>query len=512
MIEYPEFLTLKVLESQHSEYKAKAKLYDRLDDLVNGGYQIEQKKREYLQARPGEDSALYAVRIKRFTYTNHLGSAIAQQTSKLASGTVSIEEADDPFWSRFRAGTDRKKTRSEAELLSELFRTLQVFGSAFCLIDKPKLPEMYVIQNKQQEESLGLDPYVCIYPPVCVTNWGYDDDELEWVKIRTIADDSCPFSIPKTSIEWRFVDDETLVTYRAYVTLDQDGKILGIVDEAGNRVKDDRVYRCSEPIVHGFGQIPIIHSVLPIDMWAANNAYLLAMQHLDLENSRYDAGIMSYIQRTFKPESKPDGDFDSTYADDDSPIKTGNAYILRGDRFDFNESSGSVVSTLGDYLKELKHSIFAIFGLQSATSGEGARDASGLSKKMDFALQEVLLRSYGSFLIDQYQNVLDLVSIAANLPSPQVSGLDSFDIDSLETAVAIAAQIPNNLDRLLPPTAIRLFSKQLSGLLVKRVSSEQQSAIDDEVDSMQFGQFTTPVQSIQPNAGIRDGVGPIEPG
>ena len=498
MIEYPDFLPLKVLESQHSEYKAKAKLYDRLDDLVNGGYQIERKKEQYLQARPGEDPKLYAVRIKRFTYTNHLGSAISQQTSKLASGSVAVEDADDAFWARFRAGTDRKKKRSESELLSELFRTLQVFGSAFCLIDKPKMPEMYVIQNRQQEESLGLDPYVCIYPPMCVTNWGYADDKLEWLKIRTIADDSSPFSPPKTSIEWRFIDGYSLATYQAYVTIDPDGNISGVVDESGNRVQDDRVSRCDVPIVHGFGQIPVVHSILPIDMWAANNAYLLAMQHLDLENSRYDAGIMSYIQRTFKPESKPDSDFDDTYADDDSPIKTGNAYILRGDRFDFNESRGSVVITLGEYLKELKHSIFTLFGLQSATSSDGARDASGLSKKMDFALQEILLRSYGSFLVDQYQNILKLVSIAANLPTPQVSGLDSFDIDSIETAVAIAAQIPNNLDRLLPPTAIRLFSKQLSGLLIKRVSSEQQATIDNEVDAMQFGQFKDPTQPIHP--------------
>jgi hypothetical protein len=486
-MEYPALLSLQSLESQHTEYKAKAKLYDRLDDLVNGGYQIECKKTEYLQARPGEDPALYAVRVKRFTYTNHLGSAIGQQTSKLASGTVSIEGASDPFWARFRAGTDRKKTRSEFEFLSELFRSIQVFGSVFSLIDKPKSPVQ--IKTKKQEESLGLDPYVCIYSPVFITNWGEKDDNLEWVKIRTISQESCRFGEPRTTIEWKFIDAEQIATYRAYVRVDGSGQISGVIDSKGQNVEGDKVYIVDEPIFHGFGRLPIVRSILPLDMWAANNAYLLAMQHLDLENSRYDAGVMSYIQRTFKPEVRPDSDFDQTYADDESPIKTGNAYILRGDRFDFNESSGSVVGTLGLYLEEIRHNIFALFGLEAAASHKGARDASGISKKMDFALQEVLLRAYGSFLVDQYQSILGLVSIAAGQSVvPQVSGLDSFDIESLEGAMEIAKLIPGSLEKLLPPTAIKLFVKQLAGLLIKRVSADQQAQIDREVESM-FGQM-----------------------
>lgn len=498
-MDYPSTLNLQSLESQHTDYKAKSKVYDRLDDLVSGGYQIERKKTEYLQSRPGEDPALYAVRIKRFTYTNHLGSAIGHQTSKLASGTVSVENADDPFWARFRAGTDRKKSRSESELLSELFRTIQVFGSVFSLIDKPKSPLLQErIQTKKQEESLGLDPYICVYSPLFVTNWGENDDDLEWVKIRTTHEESCRFGKPKTVIEWKFIDATSIAIYRAYVRLDANGKISGVIDADGNNVEGDKVYLSGDPIVHGFGRLPIVRSILPADMWAANNAYLLAMQHLDLENSRYDAGVMSYIQRTFKPEVRPDSDFDATYADDESPIKTGNAYILRGDRFDFNESSGSVVGTLGAYLEEIRHSIFALFGLEAATAKNGARDASGVSKKMDFALQEVLLRAYGSFLIDQYQAILRLVSIAAGQNEvPQVSGLDSFDIESLEGALAIAQLIPGNLDKLLPPTAIKLFAKQLAGLLVKRVSADQQSEIDGEVEEM-FGQMQVQESALEP--------------
>lgn len=494
MIEYPDFLPLEILESQHPEYKAKRQVYDRLDDLVNGGYQIERKKEQYLQARPGEDPKLYAVRIKRFTYTNHLGSAIGQQTSKLASGSVSVENAADPFWARFRAGTDRAKSRSEPELLSNLFRTIQVFGSVFSLIDKPKLPELSeAIQTKKQEESLGLDPYVCIYSPVFVTNWEEcDDGDLEWVKIRTTIEESNRFGPPKTTIEWKFIDEYSTATYRAYVRVGH-GDRVEVIDENGQRVEGDKVYLIEPPIVHGFGCLPIVRSVLPPDMWAANNAYLLAMQHLDLENSRYDAGVMSYIQRTFKPEVKPDSDFDDTYADDDAPIKTGNAYILRGDRFDFNESSGSVVGTLGNYLEEIRHNIFSLFGLEAATSKQGARDASGISKKMDFALQEVLLRAYGSFLIDQYQSILNLVAIAAGVNEmPQVSGLDSFDIESLESALAVAQLIAGDSGQLLPPTAIKLFSKQLAGLLVKRVSADQQTEIDREVEEM-FNQVQPPL-------------------
>jgi hypothetical protein len=37
---------------------------------------------------------------------------------------------------------------------------------------------------------------------------------------------------------------------------------------------------------------------------------------------------------------------------------------------------------------------------------------------------------------------------------------------------------------ILPPTALKLFAKQLAGLMVKRTSAEQQAEIDEEIETM----------------------------
>jgi hypothetical protein len=219
-------------------------------------------------------------------------------------------------------------------------------------------------------------------------------------------------------------------------------------------------------------------------MWTGNSAYLIAIQALDLENSRYDAGIMSYVQRTYRPVMNPDQDLSASFLDGDDPIKSSNAHILKADAFEFNEGQGATVRTIGEYVTELHDRIRSLFGQQQATATKGAVEQSGASKKMDFVAQEVLLRAFGALITDIYQDALRMVAIAAGRPErPSVSGFDSFDVDSLDAIWAIAIDLPK-AQQLLPPTAIKLFAKQLSSLLVKRTSAEQQAEIDEEIEAM----------------------------
>lgn len=481
IVDYPASLSLERLEAQHPEYTRLAPVYQKIADLVEGGATIAARKNEYVKQRPGEEPELYQIRIKRFTYTNILGQAIAAQVSKLSSGAVSIEGADDSFWAKFRAGNDLRRKRTEQQLLESVFRGLLTFGRVWLQVEKPRAIAEPL--NKLQEEQMGLLPYICQHCPRIVTDWGEEDGQVTWVKLRQIVELATPISARQSIAHWTFIDAEKIVKYSAEVKT-SGGRITEV--RAGGEWKSSEKTEilAFPPIAHKFGAIPIQRVDIPGDLWAGNAAHLIAMQALDLENSRYDAGIMTYVQRTWQPTLNPDSDLDATYIDDDSPLKSGNQYLLKVGGFQFNEAGGATITTIGNYVNELHDRIRGIFGQQAGSTTKDAVQQSGASKKMDFVAQEVLLRAFGTIIVDAYEDVLRLVAIAAGRSErPSVSGLDSFDVDSLDAVFAIALEL-KNISELLPPTAVKLFVKQLSGLLVKRASSDQQAAIDAEIEAM----------------------------
>jgi hypothetical protein len=493
---YPQTIAPKKLETVHPEYARLAPLYQKIADLVDGGHVIEARKQDYIKQRPGEDPKLYEIRIGRFTYTNALGQAIAAQVGKISSGAVTIDDADDDFWEEFRDGTDRLRKRSERELLEALFREMLMFGGAYVQIEKPASDAAPV--SLAQEEALGLTPYICLHSARSVVSWGDDDGELAWIKIRQIEDVTDPFEAPRKIATWTFIDATTIAVYQAEIKLKGDKIVEVRVGEEWKSIDSDQAtVSLKTSIAHGFPRIPVFRVCVPPDMWAGNSAYLIAIQALDLENSRYDAGVMSYVQRTYKPVQYPDSDLSVSHVDNDAPIKSSNAHILWADAFEFNESQGSTVKTIGEYVAELHDRIRSLFGQQQASTTKGAVEQSGASKKMDFVAQEVLLRAFGALLTDIYQDALRMVAIAAGRPErPSVSGFDSFDVDSLDAIWAIAIDLPK-AQQLLPPTAIKLFAKQLASLLVKRTSADQQADIDEEIEAM-FEALEVAADSVEP--------------
>lgn len=480
-MDYPATLSLERLEAQHPEYARLAPVYQKIADLVEGGATIAARKTEYVPRRPGEEPELYQIRIKRFTYTNILGQAIAAQVAKLSSGAVSIDNAKDAFWEDFRAGNDLRRKRTEQQLLESIFRGLLMFGDVWLQVEKPQATEQPL--NKLQEEQMGLVPYICQHCPRNVTDWGEADGQVTWVKLRQIVEAADPTKERQSIATWTFIDDQKIVRYSAEVKT-QGGRISEVKSGGDWKSSEKTEILMQDSIAHGFGAIPIQRVKVPGDLWAGNSAYLIAMQALDLENSRYDAGIMTYVQRTWQPVQSPDSDLDDTYVDDTAPLKSGNQYLLKVGGFQFNEAGGAAIRSIGEFVEELHDRIRGIFGQQGGSATKEAVQQSGASKKMDFVAQEVLLRAFGTIIVDAYEDVLRLVAIAAGKSErPSVSGLDSFDVDSLDAVFAIALEL-KNIANLLPPTAVKLFAKQLSGLLVRRSSSEQQTAIDAEIDAM----------------------------
>ena len=489
MRDFPDSLPIKTLQACHPDYTARMAALQCIDDLCVGGHQIEAKKRQYLKKRPGEDPKLYEIRLDRFTYTNVLGQAISQQVSKLKSGSLSVNavDYDEAFWQQFREDTNRDG-RDEDTLLSEVLRCGLKFQQVYLQVDKPAIAVQP--QNKAQEEALGIRPYVLLYDARHAINYG-----PEWVKFRQFNVVSDPLAVPVHQATWKFVTDEAIAVYQAFVRFNAEGKIVAILDDQGNEKEsvdpEKTLIKRSRLVLHGLGRMPVVRCDIPDDLWATNQCYLKALEHLNLENSRYDTSMMSgYVQRTYEPFRQPDNDLGETFVDAEDEIDTGNAFIVKGS-FGFSEATGSAVKTVSEHLQELRSDIRDIIGLGgNASATREAVQQSGTSKKMDFVIQEMILRSYGSILTATYQDLLQMVGAMAGhdrgrLDEISCSGFDSFDVDSLDSAIEVSELISTFEDRL-PPTALKLWWQSVSLLLARNANADQRQAIADEIERI-FG-------------------------
>lgn len=483
---YPQTLKLEYLESQHEHYKDWLPTWLKIHHLVEGGHLLEKNKEAYLPKRAGEEQAIYQTRISKFTYQNLLGSAIQQQSAKLTAGSYSISNVDDEFWSNFRENID-SKGRSERDLIGRLFRTALQFGSCYIQVDKPKAAVKPI--NKLQERQLGLRPYLVLYTPMDVIDWEEAGDSLSMVKIRQVSTYRANiFTKPLPKATWTIITPEYILKYSALVKLSKDGRILETLDAdgKGTPVSEDTTIAIETAVAHGMGIMPIRKFELPSDLYVGNHAYLKAFEHLNLDNIKYDsASLATYIQRVYKPYRVPDEDTSQSFTQESPEEKmlSGNPYILKAESFSFEEMQGTALTVLGNILEKLENQVRDLVALGGLSADKRAVEQSGVSKKLDMALQELVLRAYGALIVDFYQDILQLVAKAAGMVGDPISvnGFDHFELDSLDDLLSVASQI-QSLQDLLPPTARKLFSRQLSSQLIKNASAEEQQQINEEIE------------------------------
>lgn len=501
---YPDRLPLKSLEGTYSCYSELAPVWNKINLLTNGGYLLESSKEEFLPQRAGEPESIYQTRIKKFTYRNLLGSSIQQQSSKLTAGSYSIAglDSDPKFWEAFRENVDLRGT-SESDFLPKLFREALKFGTLYIHVDKP-ITQVQPI-NKQQEKLLGLRPYLTLYSAQEVTD--YEEDRfgnLTFLKVRQVSQyRPTPFSNPIDQVTWTWITPEVILKYSALVKFDRNGNILSLLSEEGTEisVSDETTIPLASLIETGLNQLPVIRFNLPCDLWIANQIYLKCLEHLNLDNLKYDfASIASYVQRVYRPYTVNSDQIPDLPGDE--PIQSGNPYILTADSFEFAEMQGTALTVISDILNALEKEIRDMIALGITSSTKEAVQQSGISKKFDLYREELTLRAYGKLILNCYQDILQLVAVSQGIdPTPiSMSGYDSFELDSADDLLLTGEELLK-LRSLLPPTTLKLFSKQLCAALSPNASAEEKAMIEAEIDQMDFEsspiepQPTTPLGS-----------------
>ncbi|BAU12874.1 hypothetical protein LEP3755_34070 [Leptolyngbya sp. NIES-3755] len=486
---YPDRLKLIYLESEHPEYTASKDLYVQLTHLTQGGVLLEQNKERYLPKRAGETDEIYKTRLNKFTYTNVTSSALTQQVTKLSSGAYTINglEANQSFWTSFREDVNCNGL-SELQLLQKLFRDALVYKKLFVHVDKPRTTVQP--RNKLEEERLNIRPYLTIYSACEVIDWVENNNALQMVKVKQFSQHrETLLSPPIDKVTYTIITAEMILRYSALVRLVK-GKIVALLDTEGKELslvdEDTSIQIDYPPILHRFGTLPVFKFELPDELWAGNQIYLKAKEHLVLDNVRFDMASMAYVQRILTPQITPESDLTQTYTEGET-ILSGNPFILKAADFKFAELKGDVLNTLTSLLADLEAQVKDTLSLGGMSADKRAIEQSGVSKKLDFALQELVLRSYGSLLLDFYQNVLQAVGKATgqsneSVSSISASGFTSFDLDNADELIVKALDLLR-LQNFLTPTTFRLFAQQLNRALVPNASAEEQALIDKDLES-----------------------------
>jgi hypothetical protein len=488
MWDYPTKLKLGVLLAESQEFTALKPHLERISLLTKGGWELREALSQFIKQRPGEEPAIYRARLEKFTYSNVMGSAIAQLATKFSNGTVFVENATpESFWADFREDNSGQG-RTEMQLVCKLLSSLLPYQKVFAHIDKPT-SEIEPV-NAAQEAMLGLLPRVVLYDALQVPSYSERDGRLEWVKVFQLSEDnSDPTRKPLMQATWTFIDSETIARYSAYVKL-KGGVIVDILDSEGEPIgigDESEIFLDSE-VWHGFGRVPVVKVEIPADMWGGNQAYPKAEESLRLECHRYDYLTATYPQRTFKKVMTPDDDLDTTYTDAASePMPTGLQYVLELDSFTWNEPTGAILDKVTQALEQATKDIRSILAVGGAYIQEPAAEISGKSKEMDFETEENRLESYGHIICDGLQDIYQLVAIAQGYPHEAiaVTGLDDFGRSRLneliQSLLALLSIDMGALERTLTPTLYMLVREKLMGFLMANLTPDQKEQVKAEL-------------------------------
>lgn len=480
-MDYPNFLSIKVLDAQHSKYVKLNDVWQTVDDLIEGGHRINSKVEKYLKMIPGETIEVYQKRKELFTYHPVLGECVAEIKRKFLTGSLSVfglpkseQSIFHAFWEAFRDETESDRN-SEILLASEIFENLLTYGRVYIHLEQDGKSS----NNLAADIANGIIPYVNVYHPSTVINWGKD-----WYKLKIIEEVNDPFiQSPLHKITWVFIDSEQTAIYTSIGELDDKNCLTKILVNNQLEPVDPEQYKVAlESLeVHGYSQNPIIKHVLPAGEWITDKAHLRALEHLRELNSKHSMNTMLYIQRTFKPRIDSQDSMEFISEEVQSSIESGNPYILDVDGFSFNEPSGTASNTLKESLTDIKDAMRGLYGLNPGETSKGGLERSGASKEMDFITVRDILLSFGTIITPLLNTIYWMVSENVGyIEEINVSGLSNFQVNVLSSDIENGLKI-QEIETQVAPTALEIFYSRLSLELAGSTTPEQKQDIENEV-------------------------------
>lgn len=466
------------LNQTHSHYDYYRNSWQTIKDLREGFATIYAKKERYAPIRIGEEPEVYANRLECLSYTNILNENIHRLASILTSTPISLEYQDTLFWDDFITKTDGKK-QTHNNLIYDIYCDLLYYGRVTLAVDNPVI----TMPSRSRGEYLANKQYPVVTKlnPLEVLNWGDD-----WVMSLQINEVNLPLAPRQIWATWKLWQSDSITTWTTEVEVTVDNVITKVKVGAKWYLPQDKRARLEgETVYHDWGVLPVVRYQLSDEKWVGMAVYPKAKQHFNIESSWTWAGrYAGVIQRLFTPSPPVANDNPALLIEppDYSDIKSDNAHILVGQGFQFVETTGGAIQTLGQQLAAIKADVKDTVNITFASGAPV--EQSGVAKKVDMLLLQNALTSYGYIGTEIDEELLKVVATIAQTDVPTVNSNLSYSLEDAETAL-------DRADRLLPhaeniaPVTLRETYKKLQHLLLPDASDEVKAEIDDETPTFE---------------------------
>ena len=458
-------MILTTLNQTHPDYR-KDEL-ERLEGLYCGGHEWRELIATWIPKNTSEPSDLWNERKERATYHNHAGPVVDLIAAWLFSEPPTTEGLDE----NWLKNVDRRRT-DWTPFWKKLFTDALVYGRSYCWVNLPARPAGVQVENRLQEEQLGLlRPYLVPLEAEEVIDWEQDDTgSLSWVMIRQNFQARPSVAAGRQKgIRWISVDSTRIQVWEWIATKEKP-------------TPDDKdVIPLKSDIEHGIGMLPIVCLELPEGLHAMGKlhdpavALLRASNDLDWALHRANHALMTV-----------------TTKDGVAPIKLGAGYFVAltrdaegKDEVGYAEPSGATFTASSDRIKDLREELYRVVQAMALAVSPNAQAQSGESKARDWQAMEVILSAYAGLVLEAMLAIGQIVAKILKTPDPAVSGLDGWqqeDLDELlqQIATVIGLSIPSpTLKRELQKRVARRILADAGSDLLRKIAKEIDEAPDE---------------------------------
>jgi len=480
-MELQENLLYTILQRTHEDYDYYASTWKTISELRDGAPSILRNIESYLPMKPDETQRDYQSRMKRFSYTPIFSTAIKDTAAKLAASPLYVNTQGDidTVFDYIRGHNDARGTRDERTLVQDIFLEMLYYGKVHIVADRRQPAQ--TPRSKAEEVTLAL-PYLNLLPIHSVIDWDRDDD---WFKVREIVSERTPTSLDYKVRYTYYMPGQTVV-YEAPVQL-KNGEVCKVWN--GSKFMLPTTPGLSLPVTvypHNASNSLVTVGELPAELWVGCMCYLKQIQHMNIESSWGDSGVLAgTIQRVFTP-SPPVANDNPSYLQEEpeyDKVLLGNRQVLVGASFQFVESTGQAIRNLTDQLRTIEEQIKAIVSMRFASSDTSVLAQSGASKMVDQIQLINTMRDYGNRVRHVYEAALQNIAILMGIKPDaiMVQGLNDFNVDDIKEELLNAVSVDGLRDNI-PLTAQKLFWQKISKMLTGTVSTTDEDMIRAELD------------------------------
>lgn len=499
-----------ILKQTNPAYQPK--LWQKLEDLYVGGFQILERARAYIPQQIGEPEERYAERLALASYINYLGMVVDSYTSNLFAKEPVVSPSDDKekldaFWAML-ADNANLKGESFVRLLRNVFTQGVLKERAFVACDFPASDT--VPNTRREEDTLGKSrAYAFELPIEEMLDWEYADvvtrkvqlqsgaevdfsyGLLSWAVLRReVCKRETPEAARDTFVEefrvWRLDAETGLASWALYRTpprkrTDAPPKDDFEVPEVGKGATS-------------FKQIPILELCIPPGLWLGNKLGPIALEVFRRRSALQaseDRSLFPIPVILLGPEIGAVGGAlpsevqqNPSRAQDPKVAFERRGFVVLGSEDDLKyvEPDGSAHELVDKQISATVDEFFRVAHMMAAsiTNTSSALGRSGTSKEQDYRAMAIVLEAYGAIVRDFAERVYDVIAEARNEDIDwKVHGLDKFDVVDraavLEEAKSMSlVSIPSTTFRVHWQTKVALS-------LLGNVTPEMQTKIEKEI-------------------------------